>query len=280
MTMPQFVDDVIALSLYLTRRFGKEKILLVGHSWGSAIGMLAVVRRPGLFAGYVGLGQVSRMAEGGQISYEWVMAQARAAGDESTVRKLTEIAPPPYTGAGWRRKYLTERQLLGKYGGEYYGSRIGAFGVVLKNLIFSREYTLIDRVNFFRGIFQSVDALYPELAGTDLFTAVPEVKVPIYFCLGRHDYEVPSVLSARYFAALRAPRKQLVWFERSAHLPNTEERDKFNEFMIRTVRAELREPMRSTSQLPRGDRYEIRSTPEDRWRESCHGQPHRPRPAV
>ena len=57
----------------------------------------------------------------------------------------------------------------------------------------------------------------------------------MYFCLGRHDYEVPSVLSAKYFQALKAPRKQLVWFERSAHLPNTEEKDKFNEFMITTV---------------------------------------------
>jgi len=34
---------------------------------------------------------------------------------------------------------------------------------------------------------------------------------------------------------LKAPRKQLVWFEHSAHLPNTEEKDKFNEFMINTV---------------------------------------------
>ena len=57
----------------------------------------------------------------------------------------------------------------------------------------------------------------------------------MYFCLGRHDYEVPSVLSATYFEALKAPRKQLVWFERSAHLPNIEEKDKFNEFMINTV---------------------------------------------
>jgi esterase/lipase len=43
------------------------------------------------------------------------------------------------------------------------------------------------------------------------------------------------VLSAKYFEALKAPRKQLIWFERSAHLPNTEEKDKFNEFMINTV---------------------------------------------
>ena len=76
---------------------------------------------------------------------------------------------------------------------------------MLKNLVFSREYTMVDRINFFRGIFQSVDALYPELSRTDLFVQVPEVKIPVYFCLGRHDYEVPSVLSAKYFEALKAP---------------------------------------------------------------------------
>jgi pimeloyl-ACP methyl ester carboxylesterase len=92
-----------------------------------------------------------------------------------------------------------------------------------------------DRINFFRGVLQSVRALYPELSRIDLFVQVPEVKIPVYLCLGRHDYEVPSVLSAKYFEALKAPRKQLVWFERSAHLPNTEEKDKFNEFMINTV---------------------------------------------
>ena len=94
---------------------------------------------------------------------------------------------------------------------------------------------LPDRINFFRGIFQSLDTLFPEMSRTDLFVQVPEVKIPVYFCLGRHDYEVPSGLSARYFDALRAPRKRLVWFERSSHMPNTEERDKFNRFMIDTV---------------------------------------------
>jgi len=128
---------------------------------------------------------------------------------------------------------MTERRILGKHGGEYYGSSIGAFGVVLGHLVFSREYTMVGRVNFFRGIFQSLKALYPELSRTDLFVEVPEVEIPVYFCLGRHDFEVP--LSAKYFEALKAPRKQLVWFERSAHMPNIEEKDKFNEFMINTV---------------------------------------------
>jgi len=239
LTIGQFVDDIIDLSSYLAKRFQKAQILIVGHSWGTVIGMLAVAKRPDLFSAYVGIGQMSRMAESERISYEWTLAQAQKASDRSSVTKLTDIGPPPYGGRDWRTKFMTERRILGKHGGEYYGSTIGAFGVVLKNLLFSREYTLVDRVNFFRGIFQSVKALYPELAQTDLFVDVPEIKIPAYFCLGRHDYEVPSVLSAQYFDALKAPRKQLVWFERSAHMPNTEEKDRFNEFMINTVRPAL-----------------------------------------
>jgi pimeloyl-ACP methyl ester carboxylesterase len=106
---------------------------------------------------------------------------------------------------------------------------------VLTNVLLSTEYTLRDRVNVFRGIFDSVEALVPELVRTDLFVEVPEVAVPVFFCLGRHDFEVPSTLSAQYFEALRAPRKVLVWFEHSAHMPNTEERDTFNDFMLRSV---------------------------------------------
>jgi pimeloyl-ACP methyl ester carboxylesterase len=250
MTMGQFVDDIIDLSSYLAQRFHKNKVLLVGHSWGSAIGMLAASKRPDLFSAYVGIGQVSRVAESELVSYEWALEQARKARDKRSVAKLNEIGPPPYTGRNWRAKYLAERRILGKHGGEYHGSTIGAFGVVLKNLVFSREYTMVDRINFFRGILQSVDALYPELARTDLFVALPEMQIPIYFCLGRHDYEVPSVLSAKYFEVLKAPRKQLVWFERSSHMPNTEEKDKFNEFMINTVLPALPEKTESSSEPP------------------------------
>jgi hypothetical protein len=71
--------------------------------------------------------------------------------------------------------------------------------------------TAATTTHFFRGVLQSVRVLYPELSHIDLFVQVPEVKIPVYFCLGRHDYEVPSVLSATYFEALKAPRKQLVW---------------------------------------------------------------------
>jgi pimeloyl-ACP methyl ester carboxylesterase len=37
----------------------KERILLVGHSWGSLLGVFMVKERPDLFDAFVGTGQVS-----------------------------------------------------------------------------------------------------------------------------------------------------------------------------------------------------------------------------
>lgn len=243
MRIGRFVDDLIELSEQLAGRFRQEKILLVGHSWGSVISMLAVARRPDLYRAYVGIGQMSRMVESESLSYAWTVARAQEASDRSALEKLTRMGPPPYGGRDWQSKFMRQRQILGKYGGEYHGSRIGAFGVVLGNIVLSREYTMMDRINVFRGIFRSVRLLLPELMATDLFVEVPEVEIPVYFCLGRHDWEVPSVLSAKYFDALRAPRKRLVWFESSAHMPNTEQKESFNRFLIETVLPETRVPV-------------------------------------
>ena len=230
----RFVDDAIALATSLRERFGQPNVTLVGHSWGSVLGVLAAQRRPDLFASYVGIGQMSDMAESERLSYAWTLEQARAAGARSAVRRLEAIGPPPYDG-DWRRGFLTQRRLLARFGGECYGSRRGAFGVVLRSLLTSCEYTVVDRVNYFRGILRSLAALGPELLRVDLFATVPELELPVFFCLGRHDHEVPAELAARYFETLRAPEKELVWFERSGHMPNTEQRDLFNAFMVEQV---------------------------------------------
>ena len=106
---------------------------------------------------------------------------------------------------------------------------------VLGGLLFSREYRLGDRLNYFRGIFGSMKLLWPELLTVDLIRSAPRFEIPVLFMLGRHDQECPAELARRYFDVLQAPSKELVWFERSAHLPNSEERDAFNRALVDKV---------------------------------------------
>lgn len=235
MNMDQFVQDTRELTLYLLKKFGKQQLVLAGHSWGSAIGALTVSQYPELYSCYVGIGQVASMAEGEAVSYQWTLDQARKHNGQRAVEALVKIGPPPYTG-DWRRKTVTERRYLARFGGEVHGSRSGAFGLVLSGLLCSREYTLADRVNYFRGILGSMRLLWPQLLTVDLFSSTPELKVPVFLMEGRYDREVPSEIAARYFDSLTAPSKELIWFGKSAHLPNSEERDQFSKIMIERVR--------------------------------------------
>jgi pimeloyl-ACP methyl ester carboxylesterase len=234
MNMGQFIEDTRELTLYLMKKFGKTRIVLAGHSWGSAIGALTVAKYPELYCCYVGFGQVANMAEGELASYQWTLEQARKRKARRAVRALEKIGPPPYAG-DWRASTISERSWVARFGGEVHGNWFGAVGIVLGNVLFSREYNLADRINVFRGVLGSMRLLWPELFKVDLFSSVPELKVPVFFMEGRHDHEVPSEIAARYFAVLKAPAKELIWFENAAHMVNSEERDLFNKILVAKV---------------------------------------------
>jgi pimeloyl-ACP methyl ester carboxylesterase len=234
MTIDQFVQDTKELTLYLLRKFGKDRLVLVGHSWGTVVGALAVARYPELYSCYVGVGQTANMKEGERASYRWTLEQARQHGDRNALDTLVRMGPPPYE-RDWQKHTLAQRRYLGRFGGEVHGNRRGGFGLVVGSLLFSREYTLTDRFNFFRGILGSMQLLWPQLLEVDLFTSVPELRVPVFFIEGQHDHEAPAETAERYFDALKAPSKELIWFENSAHMPNSEERDKFNQLIVNKV---------------------------------------------
>lgn len=231
MMIDRFVLDTGELTQLLCHRFDRQKIFLVGHSWGSLIGILSIQKYPDLYHAYIGIGQIVNMQENEQISYDWTLSQATKAEDKRAIQTLTEIGTPPYTGDG-QKKLMTQRRLLGKYGGELYGSSNGAFPLIFSSLICATEYTLLDKVNFFKGIFASNSLLWQELLTINLNKQILSFEVPIYFVLGRHDYEAPSILAEQYFKIIEAPEKEIIWFENSAHFANIEEDGKFDDLLI------------------------------------------------
>ena len=234
MNIDQFVADTRELTVYLLAKFHQERLVLAGHSWGSVIAALTVSKYPELYHCYVGIGQAARMEQGEAVSYRWTLEQATKHRDRRAAAALVTMGPPPYQG-DWRKKTVTQRRYLARFGGEVLASRNGAAGLVVRSLLFSREYTLGDRVNYFRGILGSMRLLWPELLQVDLFETVPEFSVPVFLMEGRSDWECPYEIAESYFDWIKAPSKELIWFDRSAHLPNSEERDLFNEVMVTKV---------------------------------------------
>jgi pimeloyl-ACP methyl ester carboxylesterase len=247
MNIDQFVADTKELTLYLLKKFHKDRIILAGHSWGSVLGALTASRYPDLYYCYIGIGQVVNMEEGEAASYRWTLKQAIDKKDKRAIEKLEKIGTPPYQG-DWQNKTLIQRRLLGRFGGEVRASRNGAFGLVIGRLVFSREYGFMDRINFFKGIFGSMKLLWPQLLGVNLFESVPEFKIPVYLMEGRFDQEAPSEIAERYFEVIQAPSKEMIWFEKSAHMPNSEEKENFNRVLTDRIGPSVR-----SSRLRAGD---------------------------
>jgi esterase/lipase len=65
---------------------------------------------------------------------------------------------------------------------------------------------------------------------------MPKLDVPIILAQGRLDQVVPGVAAQKFYDALTAPSKQLIWFEHSAHTPQYDEPAKFRDVLL-TLRA-------------------------------------------
>ena len=93
------------------------------------------------------------------------------------------------------------------------------------------DYTSYD---WMEGFNYSARLLEKDMFTTD-FRKVRKLEVPVYLFLGRHDWNVPSVLVETFFQNITAPSKQIIWFEYSGHNPQDEEAKKFNDIMINTI---------------------------------------------
>ena len=76
---------------------------------------------------------------------------------------------------------------------------------------FAREYGLVDRVNFARGLLDSFPVLYPQLRDLDFTTQAAQLDVPVYFLVGRQHVNAMASLVEGYYNGLQAPHKELIW---------------------------------------------------------------------
>lgn len=236
MTIDQFKADAHELVLLLRNRFHKEKIYLVGHSWGSFLGLSLAQKYPMLFHAYVGIGQDICFAEGEKISMRYVLQKAEESNNRKALFELQSIKEYPSSAKGWLADVSTQRKWLGRFGGIMYGKEgMGSLFAIDR----PQEFGIFDFIPFALGSYYSLRKLWPQILDSgDFRISAQRIDVPVYLVTGRHDYNVPFELTEEYYNKLVAPRKKLIWFEKSAHMPNFEEPDKFNRLMIDTVLSE------------------------------------------
>ncbi len=229
MTIDRFVRDLDEVVDQIRARFGKDKVVLLGHSWGTAIGTLYAARHPEKVSVYVGVGQIADMPEGELASYTFALSEAGKRGNADAFSELTKIGPPPHSVDAM----LTSRKWVERFGGSFHGSL--STGALLWAALGTDEANLWDLVQFGRGNRASLEWLWPELSQLSL-RGERRFAMPVFFLLGRFDWQVPAVVAERYFEDVEAPCKRLVWFEESGHNAPFEEPARFERVLIDQVR--------------------------------------------
>jgi pimeloyl-ACP methyl ester carboxylesterase len=232
-TLDALVGDTIALTDYLRDRFAEDKVYLLGESWGSTLGVLAVQERPDMFHAYIGSGQMVSQRVTDQIIWRDLLAYADRTDNGELYDEVLTLGEPPY-----RDTPSANSLIMGYYGmletpytppaayvarGE--ASGVGSFG------LFGSEYSFVDNANLIRGLVDMFSLMYPQLQSIDFRTDVPELDVPVYVLDGANELRGRRELAHEWFAQLTAPHKALITYENAGHAVAFEQADAFLRLM-------------------------------------------------
>jgi pimeloyl-ACP methyl ester carboxylesterase len=230
LTIAQMVDDLDVVVDRIRKRVGHDKVVLVGHSWGTMLGVLYASQHPEKVAAYVGIGQMTDKAKAETLSYNFALDQARLRGNAKAIADLQRIGAPPYG----IEQMFTERAWLEALGGVNYGDmsllRMIWIGVRVPESN-GRDIWAVSH-----GGAIGTKLLEGQMLRTNLDRTYTSFQVAMFIVAGRFDHVTDAGLAYQYFERIVAPQKGFVWFERSGHNPHLEEPAKFNNWMITEVR--------------------------------------------
>lgn len=222
-TFEQAQFDLDELVAYACERFDKDKIIIVGHSYGTMLGSKYVLDNPDKVLAYIGVGQFVDL-ESDTYSYQDALKKAKAKGDDTSEM---EAAYQEYLDNGSLLNLMSVRTYAGKYHvAEKSANTIWA-GI-------SSPYMGLDDLRWFTkqiGNLGEYFALNKQLFDSLLITKVRnfglEYQVPVGFISGADDWTTPVKYSEDYCNLITAPEKKTAWIDGCGHAPQYDDPEAF-----------------------------------------------------
>lgn len=224
MTIEGMTNDAAQVVEYLRKHYGKQKIFLMGHSWGTVLGTQLAQQHPDWFYAYIGVGQVVNVRRNEELGFAFALLQAKASGNAAAVKELQAIAPYPGTAPLTLERLGVRSKWEVYYGGLTYGRQNSSFRSDAEELspdYSSKELDAIDKGSVF-----SIQHLKGALVDVD-FDNTTQFGCPVILFVGAHDETTSHVLAEQWFDKLQAPSKHLVVFADSAHMMMEEQPGRF-----------------------------------------------------
>jgi pimeloyl-ACP methyl ester carboxylesterase len=245
LTFGRMKADAHELTAYLKTRFHRPKIFLIGHSWGSILGLPVALERPDDYYAFVGTGVVIDFREGEAAGYRHVLAEAQRRGDREAIAALEAIAPYPALGRGPRpaggvNGARVLRDYLARYGYAMASVQVRDFKglqrVWLGSAIDSPQYGPRDLASFVTADPHIYDRLYRYMDGYDVRALGMETTLPVVFVDGDQDWQTPWPIAKRYIGELQSPCKAFYLMPGAGHAGPADRPELFAEILRAKVR--------------------------------------------
>jgi pimeloyl-ACP methyl ester carboxylesterase len=229
-SLERIVEDGLEVTAHALKRAGQAKAILLGASWGSMVAVVMARRRPELFHGLVGTGQVVDSGRNEAVGYEALLARVRAAGDARSEAALVELGPPPWT---MQQTMIERRILIGRYPP---ASERGMQMKVTVALLTAPGLSLRQAVDWFAAANFSASALRDSLFSYSDGPPYAPLATPFVIIQGADDIQTPTSLAAAYLDGIEAPAKRFVSLPGGGHMAMVAMPDAFLEALLAEAR--------------------------------------------
>lgn len=208
----ELIDDLFQIVTYLKKKYKKEKIVILGHSWGSVLGTLFVLKYPQEVLYYIGAGQVIDIVENERIGYEKVKELIIKAGNKKDLGCLEKIGV--YPEKNYEKPMIKKLQRVRILQGKY---KVGMnFIPIIKTLIKSPLFRLSDITSLFKGMNNN-KKLWEFLFSHSLYEESRDYRIPVFYILGDRDFQAPHTIASGYFDSINAPNKKMFIIKEAGH---------------------------------------------------------------
>lgn len=232
-TFETLLLDMDELVDYLLKRFQKEKVIILAHSWGTVLSREYVNLRNNKVESYVSVSQVVNVIEGTKIMAKLALDKARSVNKKDAIkisRLIDIVCNIDNFDIRLMDEYVKLRMLIVKYL-NYEKQR--SFLTNIWCGITSPEFSYRDFKWYVMSIlnigkFAKVqESLIEYCFNFDIFKHSAEYNVPVSFLASVNDCVTPAVLIKEYFKSIKAPDKKIIVFNDTGHSPHLETPDKF-----------------------------------------------------